>query len=56
LNAVEGVGAAGNHGLQIGEPRAAEADDIVAVQDARLWVRVALECEQSHVGDCTLKT
>jgi hypothetical protein len=53
LDAVEGVGASGQHGQEVVESRATEAHDIVAVQDARLGVRVALEGYQSHVGDCS---
>ena len=53
LDAVEGVGASGQHGQKVVESRATEADDVVAIEDAGLGVRFALECYQSHVGDCS---
>ena len=43
LDAVERIGASGQHGQQVWESRAAEADDFVAVEDAGLRVGVALE-------------
>jgi hypothetical protein len=44
LDAVEGIGATGQNGEQVWETRAAEADDVIAVEDTRLGVRAALEC------------
>jgi hypothetical protein len=48
LNTVEGVGAAGDDRLQIGETRAVETDNVIADEDAGFGVVFALEGEQAH--------